>query len=67
MPWRIVLITNNDIELLDTNTPYSLAPECRLTDTSWIRPGKVLLIMQISVLEYLTLAATKMVLSQEDG
>lgn len=41
LPWRLVLVTTADTQLLDTDTPYCLAPACRLTDTSWIRPGKV--------------------------
>lgn len=41
LPWRLVLITIADTQLLDTDTPYCLAPACRLTDTSWIKPGKV--------------------------
>lgn len=41
LPWRMILVANNDVDLLGTNTPYSLAPECRLDDTSWIKPGKV--------------------------
>lgn len=41
LPWRIVLVTTDDTQLLATDTPYLLAPECRLKDTSWIRPGKV--------------------------
>ncbi len=41
LPWRIVLVTTSDTQLLDTDTPYCLAPACRLSDTSWIKPGKV--------------------------
>ena len=41
LPWRIVLVTTDDTQLLATDTPYCLAPACRLEDTSWIRPGKV--------------------------
>lgn len=41
LPWRLVLVTTSDIGLLDTDTPYLLAPDCRIADTSWIRPGKV--------------------------
>lgn len=41
LPWRLVLVTTADTQLLETNTPYCLAPACRLTDTSWIKPGKV--------------------------
>ncbi len=41
LPWRIVLVTTEDTQLLNTDIPYLLAPECRLDDTSWIKPGKV--------------------------
>ncbi len=41
LPWRLVLVSTADTDLLNTDTPYCLAPACRLTDTSWIKPGKV--------------------------
>lgn len=41
LPWRLVLVTPDDTQLLDTDTPFCLAPECRVEDTSWIKPGKV--------------------------
>lgn len=41
LPWRMVLVTTDDTQLLDTDTPYCLAPACRIEDTSWIKPGKV--------------------------
>lgn len=41
LPWRLVLVTTADTQLLDTDTPYCLAPQCRLSDVSWIKPGKV--------------------------
>lgn len=41
LPWRLVLVTTDDTQLLNTDTPFCLAPECRVDDTSWIRPGKV--------------------------
>lgn len=40
LPWRLVLVTTDDTQLLDTDTPFCLAPECRLEDTAWIKPGK---------------------------
>lgn len=40
-PWRAVLITDNDAELLASNTLYALASPSRIADTSWIKPGKV--------------------------
>lgn len=41
LPWRIVLVTTDDTQLLSTDIPYCLAPQCRLDDISWIKPGKV--------------------------
>ena len=41
IPWRIVLITENDAQLLTADVGQLLAPSCRLKDTSWIKPGKV--------------------------
>lgn len=41
LPWRLVMVTTDDTQLLDTDTPFCLAPECRVEDTAWIKPGKV--------------------------
>ena len=40
-PWRVVLLTSSDTQLADNDMAMRLAPECRIDDTSWIRPGKV--------------------------
>jgi len=40
-PWRVLAIAPDDRSLLDNQLVYQLAPELRLQDTSWIRPGKV--------------------------
>jgi alpha-glucosidase len=40
-PWRVLVIANRDTTLLDTDIVYRLASESKLSDTSWIRPGKV--------------------------
>ncbi len=40
-PWRTVLIAEKDVDLINSNTLYSLAAPSRVEDTSWIRPGKV--------------------------
>ena len=40
-PWRTVVVAREDRELLDNDMIYRLAPESRIEDTSWIRPGKV--------------------------
>ena len=41
LPWRAVVVSERDAELLNCDMAQRLAPECRLTDTSWIQPGKV--------------------------
>ena len=40
-PWRVLVIARKDADLLDTDIVYRLASETKLTDTSWIKPGKV--------------------------
>ena len=40
-PWRIVIISTNDKDLLNNDMVYRLASPSRVTDVSWIRPGKV--------------------------
>ena len=40
-PWRIVAIGEKDKDLANNNLVWELADECRLEDTSWIKPGKV--------------------------
>ena len=41
LPWRAVVVTENDAQLLDCDVAMRLAPAQRLSDTSWIKPGKV--------------------------
>ena len=41
MPWRIVLVTTKDRQLLNVQLPQRFGPKCQIKDTSWIRPGKV--------------------------
>lgn len=41
LPWRVVLVATDDAQLLNNDMAQRLAPECRIADTSWIRPGKV--------------------------
>ena len=41
MPWRIVLVTDNDATLAANDMVYRLASPSRVEDTSWIAPGKV--------------------------
>ena len=40
-PWRIVAIVEEDRDLANNTLVWELADECRLEDTSWIKPGKV--------------------------
>ncbi|WP_295938831.1 glycoside hydrolase family 97 protein [uncultured Alistipes sp.] len=40
-PWRILIVSDNDSQLLDNDMVYRLAPESKIADTSWIKPGKV--------------------------
>ena len=41
LPWRIVMVTTRDCQLLSAGLPQRFGPKCQLQDTSWIRPGKV--------------------------
>jgi alpha-glucosidase len=40
-PWRVFIIAGNDGQLVENDLVYRLAAPCRLTDTKWIKPGKV--------------------------
>jgi alpha-glucosidase len=40
-PWRVLIISGNDKDLLNNDMIYKLASPSRLTDVSWIKPGKV--------------------------
>lgn len=40
-PWRLMVITENDVDLVKSELVYLLGPENRIEDTSWIKPGKV--------------------------
>ena len=41
LPWRIVLVTDEDKQLVGNDIVKVLGPACRVKDTSWIKPGKV--------------------------
>jgi alpha-glucosidase len=41
LPWRAVVITERDADILNSDMAQRLAPACRITDLSWIQPGKV--------------------------
>ncbi len=40
-PWRVVIISNSDKDLLNSDMVYRLASPRRVEDVSWIKPGKV--------------------------
>lgn len=40
-PWRIAAFSKNDEELIGNDIVLRLAPESRIDDTSWIKPGMV--------------------------
>jgi len=40
-PWRAIVISNQDKELLNIDMVQKLASPSRLTDISWIKPGQV--------------------------
>lgn len=41
-PWRIFAIAEKDKDLITNQLAYVLADSCRLQDTGWIKPGKVI-------------------------
>ncbi len=40
-PWRVVMITENDAQLIESEIIYKLSDPLKLDDVSWIKPGKV--------------------------
>ena len=40
-PWRVIAIATEDKELADNDLVYLLAEPSKVTDISWIKPGKV--------------------------
>lgn len=40
-PWRIIIVSEKDSELTDSDMIYKLATPDKLADISWIKPGKV--------------------------
>ncbi len=40
-PWRVMIITNNDGALIESDIVYRLGSPNRLDNTEWIKPGKV--------------------------
>lgn len=40
-PWRIFIITHDDASLVESDMVYRLGAPSEITETGWIRPGKV--------------------------
>jgi len=40
-PWRVFVITPNDVKLLESDMVYKLAAPNKIADTKWIKPGHV--------------------------
>lgn len=40
-PWRVFMISTEDVRLVENQMVYLLSRESKLTDTSWIKPGLV--------------------------
>jgi len=40
-PWRLMIISEDDTDLLQSELVYKLGPEQKISDTDWIKPGKV--------------------------
>lgn len=40
-PWRVVVLADEDTKLADNDLVYKLAAPSRITDTDWVKPGKV--------------------------
>ncbi len=40
-PWRVFMVGDQETEISNNTLIYSLAPENKLKNTDWIRPGKV--------------------------
>ena len=40
-PWRLMIIADNDIELVESQMVYKLGRDKQLKNTDWIEPGKV--------------------------
>jgi len=40
-PWRVLVVTEHDEDILGCDIVYRLASETAMTDTAWIKPGKV--------------------------
>ncbi len=41
LPWRVVMVSDNDAALLENTLPWNLSSPSVIGDTSWIKPGKI--------------------------
>lgn len=41
LPWRAVVVSRSDKDIMNCDVAQLLAPQCRIGDTEWIKPGKV--------------------------
>lgn len=40
LPWRLLIVSEKDEDLLNADLVYELGGECEVEDISWIKPGK---------------------------
>ena len=40
-PWRVIIVSENDYELTNSDMVYKLATPTQISDLTWIKPGKV--------------------------
>ena len=40
-PWRVIIVSQHDTELLQSELIYELAAPLAIDDTSWIKPGRL--------------------------
>ena len=40
-PWRFMIISDNDADLVDSEIPFNLASPQKIWETDWIKPGRV--------------------------
>ncbi len=40
-PWRVFVLSEKDCDILSSDMVYALADPCRISDFSWVKPGKV--------------------------
>jgi alpha-glucosidase len=40
-PWRVFIIASSDVKLIESSLVFQLAPENKIKDTKWIKPGHV--------------------------